>query len=155
MGYLLYLMYRCDRRCDGCDGKFGNLVGTKHTHWWVNWEKGVMSAKFYLGLMCWTLCLVDKKWFQNLKEHFSSLQKRRYNIFANILFQNIYIVPKLFQGTIITDDEITKGMSGVVLNLTPQNLAKNLIANLPTTGCPNICKKITMVSKWVENLAKT
>ena len=31
MGYLLYLMYRCDRRCDGCDGKFGNLVGTKHT----------------------------------------------------------------------------------------------------------------------------
>ena len=31
MGYLLYLMYRCDRRCDRCDGKFGNLVGTKHT----------------------------------------------------------------------------------------------------------------------------
>ena len=28
MGYLLYLMFRCDRRCDG---KFGNLVGTKHT----------------------------------------------------------------------------------------------------------------------------
>jgi len=25
-------MYRCDRRCDGCDRKFGNLVGTKHTH---------------------------------------------------------------------------------------------------------------------------
>ena len=24
-------MFRCDRRCDGCDGKFGNLVGTKHT----------------------------------------------------------------------------------------------------------------------------
>src|SRR6185503_4916956 len=31
MSYLLYLMFRCDRRCDGCDGKFGNLVGTKHT----------------------------------------------------------------------------------------------------------------------------
>jgi len=31
MGYLLYLMFRCDRRCDGCDEKFGNLVGTKHT----------------------------------------------------------------------------------------------------------------------------
>ena len=31
MGYLLYLMFRCDRRCDGCDGKFGNFVGTKHT----------------------------------------------------------------------------------------------------------------------------
>ena len=31
MGYLLYLIFRCDRRCDGCDGKFGNLVGTKHT----------------------------------------------------------------------------------------------------------------------------
>ena len=31
MGYLLYLMFRCDRRCDGCDGKFGNLAGTKHT----------------------------------------------------------------------------------------------------------------------------
>ena len=31
MDYLLYLMYRCDRRCDRCDGKFGNLVGTKHT----------------------------------------------------------------------------------------------------------------------------
>ena len=31
MGYLLYLMFRCDRRCDRCDGKFGNLVGTKHT----------------------------------------------------------------------------------------------------------------------------
>ena len=28
MGYLLYLMFRCDRRCDG---KFGNFVGTKHT----------------------------------------------------------------------------------------------------------------------------
>ena len=24
-------MYRCDRRCDGCDGKFGNLAETKHT----------------------------------------------------------------------------------------------------------------------------
>ena len=32
MSYLLYLMFRCDRRCDGCDGKFGNFVGTKHTH---------------------------------------------------------------------------------------------------------------------------
>ena len=31
MGYLLYLMFRYDRKCDGCDGKFGNLVGTKHT----------------------------------------------------------------------------------------------------------------------------
>ena len=31
MGYLLYLMFRCDRRCDGCDGKFENLEGTKHT----------------------------------------------------------------------------------------------------------------------------
>ena len=31
MSYLLYLMFRCDRRCDGCDGKFGNFVGTKHT----------------------------------------------------------------------------------------------------------------------------
>ena len=31
MDYLLYLIFRCDRRCDGCDGKFGNLVGTKHT----------------------------------------------------------------------------------------------------------------------------
>jgi len=29
MGHLLYLMFRCDRRCDGCDGKFGNFVGTK------------------------------------------------------------------------------------------------------------------------------
>ena len=28
MSYLLYLIFRCDRRCDG---KFGNLVGTKHT----------------------------------------------------------------------------------------------------------------------------
>ena len=26
MGYLLYLMFWCDRRCDGCDGKFGNFV---------------------------------------------------------------------------------------------------------------------------------
>jgi len=25
-------MYRCDRRCDGCDEKFENLVGTKHIH---------------------------------------------------------------------------------------------------------------------------
>jgi len=31
MSYLLYLMFRCDKRCDGCDGKFGNFVGTKHT----------------------------------------------------------------------------------------------------------------------------
>ena len=31
MDYLLYLIFQCDRRCDGCDGKFGNLVGTKHT----------------------------------------------------------------------------------------------------------------------------
>ena len=31
MDYLLYLMFRCDKRCDGCDGKFGNFVGTKHT----------------------------------------------------------------------------------------------------------------------------
>ena len=29
--YLLYLMFRCDRRCDGCDGNFENFVGTKHT----------------------------------------------------------------------------------------------------------------------------
>ena len=32
MNYLLYLMFRCDRRCDGYNGKFENLVGTKHTH---------------------------------------------------------------------------------------------------------------------------
>ena len=31
MSYLLYLIFRCDRRCDGCDGKFRNFVGTKHT----------------------------------------------------------------------------------------------------------------------------
>ena len=31
MCYLLYLMFRCDRRCDGCDGKFGNSLETKHT----------------------------------------------------------------------------------------------------------------------------
>ena len=31
MSYLLYLMFRCNSRCDGCDGKFGNFVGTKHT----------------------------------------------------------------------------------------------------------------------------
>ena len=24
-------MFRCDKRCDGCDEKFGNFVGTKHT----------------------------------------------------------------------------------------------------------------------------
>ena len=24
-------MFRCDRRCDGCDGKFGNFVRTKHS----------------------------------------------------------------------------------------------------------------------------
>ena len=28
MDHLLYLMFRCDRECDG---KFGNFVGTKHT----------------------------------------------------------------------------------------------------------------------------
>ena len=28
MDYLIYLIFRCDRRCDG---KFGNFVGTKHT----------------------------------------------------------------------------------------------------------------------------
>ena len=31
MGHLLYLIFRCDRRCDGKFGKFGNFVGTKHT----------------------------------------------------------------------------------------------------------------------------
>ena len=28
MGHLLYLMFQCDRECDG---KFGKFVGTKHT----------------------------------------------------------------------------------------------------------------------------
>ena len=31
MDHLLYLMFRCDRRCDGKFGKFENFVGTKHT----------------------------------------------------------------------------------------------------------------------------
>ena len=31
MGHLLYLMFRCDRGCDGKFGKFGSFVGTKHT----------------------------------------------------------------------------------------------------------------------------
>ena len=31
MGHLLYLMFRCDRGCDGKFEKFGNFVGTKHT----------------------------------------------------------------------------------------------------------------------------
>jgi len=31
MGHLLYLMFRCDRGCDGKFGKFGIFVGTKHT----------------------------------------------------------------------------------------------------------------------------
>ena len=30
-------MFRCDRRCNGCDEKFVNLVGTKHT------RKGVVA----------------------------------------------------------------------------------------------------------------
>ena len=32
MGHLLYLMFRCDRGCDGKFGKCGNFVETKHTH---------------------------------------------------------------------------------------------------------------------------
>ena len=32
MCHLLYLMFRCDRGCDGKFEKFGNFVGTKHTH---------------------------------------------------------------------------------------------------------------------------
>ena len=31
MSHLLYLMFRCDRGCDGKFGKFGNFVGSKHT----------------------------------------------------------------------------------------------------------------------------
>ena len=31
MCYLLYLMFRSDKKCDRCDGKFGNFMGTKHT----------------------------------------------------------------------------------------------------------------------------
>ena len=31
MSYLLYLMFRCDKRCDGKFGKFRNFVATKHT----------------------------------------------------------------------------------------------------------------------------
>ena len=31
MSYLLYLIFRCDKKYDGCDEKFGNFVGTKHT----------------------------------------------------------------------------------------------------------------------------
>ena len=30
MSYLLYLIFRCDRGCDGKFGKFENFVGTKH-----------------------------------------------------------------------------------------------------------------------------
>ena len=44
MSYLLYLMFRCDKRCDGCDGKFGNFVGTKHTH--DGLTKNAMSERF-------------------------------------------------------------------------------------------------------------
>ena len=40
MSYLLYLMYRYDRRCDE---KFGNLVETKHTPIWFGfWQVGVL-----------------------------------------------------------------------------------------------------------------
>ena len=31
MSHLLYLMFRCDRECDGKFREFGNFVGTKHT----------------------------------------------------------------------------------------------------------------------------
>ena len=31
MGHLLYLMFRCNRGCDGKFGKFENFVASKHT----------------------------------------------------------------------------------------------------------------------------
>ena len=47
MGYLLYLMFRCDRRCDGCDGNFGNFVGTKHTP-----DGHTLSTPFFIKAWC-------------------------------------------------------------------------------------------------------
>ena len=84
MSYLLYLMFRCNRRCDG---KFGNFVGTKHTL--ICYMCGnlyirhlIFSGNFYITsmatsykiffwqLMCMTLFLVfvttpvhNKLWF--------------------------------------------------------------------------------------------
>ena len=55
MCYLLYLMFRCDRRCDGCDGKFGNFVGTKHTLRTKACEK--LWKKVRIGVPAWRAIL--------------------------------------------------------------------------------------------------
>ena len=62
MDHLLYLMFRCDK---GCDRKFGNFVGSKHTLCALPWaEKGMMgqltgqtkAGEAAWGLLFW-LCL--------------------------------------------------------------------------------------------------
>ena len=45
MSYLLYLMFRCDRRCDGCDEKFENFVVTKHTQTRSTQEPGPSTGQ--------------------------------------------------------------------------------------------------------------
>ena len=41
-------MFRCDR---GCDGKFGNFVGTKHTLWGFVRFPGTSSSCYWPKLM--------------------------------------------------------------------------------------------------------
>ena len=69
MGHLLYLMFRCDRGCDGKFGKFGNFVGTKHTLKWLRhtiekkaitdrWNKHTLLRPFHF--FCAYLVLMTK-----------------------------------------------------------------------------------------------
>ena len=53
MGYLLYLMFRCDKRCDG---KFGNFVGTKHTLY----PSGKLIIRILILHDCWVADLLCK-----------------------------------------------------------------------------------------------
>ena len=65
MGHLLYIMFRCDRGCDGKFGKFGNFVGSKHTHYCRRHididNTSVMSASiaaYYVKTLEWSVwCL--------------------------------------------------------------------------------------------------
>ena len=44
MSYLLYLMFRCDRRCDGCDEKFGNFVENNTPRFFLKLTSAFLSS---------------------------------------------------------------------------------------------------------------
>ena len=91
MSHLLYLMFRCDR---GCDGKFGKFVGTKHTPRCATvsefWQHRAQLSSFWRPCRFLLAAVQHRSWIAN---HPKNLHLPGARVFARIFAPGIEYCP--------------------------------------------------------------